>query len=130
MQMLFTSWSGLVVTSGIFISSSAFFSALLRISIPCQINCYSLNSVGHSVETISGPRRFLAVYFTSAIASNDHPYSNHLHDLCQVLAALLMILRIAGSAMSYWLSKAPAVGASGAIFGLVSSLEVHSCPST
>lgn len=34
-----------------------------------QINCYSLNSVGPTVENISGPKRFLAVYFASAIAS-------------------------------------------------------------
>ncbi|CAL5358419.1 unnamed protein product [Camellia sinensis] len=62
-----------------------------------MINCYSLNSVGPTVETISGPRRFLAVYITSAIAS---------------------------SAMSYWLCKSPSVGASGAVFGLVGSVSV------
>ncbi|XP_071931207.1 RHOMBOID-like protein 10, chloroplastic isoform X1 [Coffea arabica] len=62
-----------------------------------MVNCYSLNSIGPAVENISGPRRYLAVYITSAIAS---------------------------SAMSYWLSKAPAVGASGAIFGLVGSFAV------
>ncbi|KAK9110266.1 hypothetical protein Sjap_018326 [Stephania japonica] len=61
------------------------------------VNCYSLNSIGPTIETISGPRRFLAVYFTSAIAS---------------------------SAMSYWFCKAPSVGASGAIFGLVGSFAV------
>nr|DAD39609.1 TPA_asm: hypothetical protein HUJ06_013932 [Nelumbo nucifera] len=62
-----------------------------------MVNCYSLNSVGPMMENISGPRRFLAVYFTSAIAS---------------------------SAMSYWFCKAPAVGASGAIFGLVGSFAM------
>ncbi|CAL5415424.1 unnamed protein product [Camellia sinensis] len=62
-----------------------------------MINCFSLNSVGPTVETISGPRRFLAVYITSAIAS---------------------------SAMSYWLCKSPSVGASGAVFGLVGSVSV------
>ncbi|KAK7302444.1 hypothetical protein RJT34_13334 [Clitoria ternatea] len=61
------------------------------------INCYSLNSVGPTVESFSGPRRFLAVYFVSAIAS---------------------------SAMSYWFCRMPAVGASGAIFGLVGSVAV------
>lgn len=35
-----------------------------------QVNCYSLNSVGPTVESFSGPRRYLAVYFVSAIASN------------------------------------------------------------
>ncbi|KAE8727219.1 putative RING/U-box superfamily protein [Hibiscus syriacus] len=45
----------------------------------------------------SGPRRFLAVYLTSAISS---------------------------AATSYWFCKAPAVGASGAIFGLVGSVAV------
>ncbi|KAH0974701.1 hypothetical protein GBA52_016600, partial [Prunus armeniaca] len=55
------------------------------------VNCYSLNSVGPTMEKISGPNRYLALYFASAIAS---------------------------SAMSYWFSEAPAVGASGAVFGL------------
>ncbi|XP_023511751.1 RHOMBOID-like protein 10, chloroplastic [Cucurbita pepo subsp. pepo] len=59
-----------------------------------MVNCYSLNSIGPAVEKISGTRRFLAVYFASAIAS---------------------------SSMSYWFCKAPSVGASGAIFGLVGS---------
>eukprot|EP00268_Persea_americana_P054654 TRINITY_DN6284_c0_g1_i4.p1 TRINITY_DN6284_c0_g1~~TRINITY_DN6284_c0_g1_i4.p1 ORF type:complete len:116 (-),score=21.81 TRINITY_DN6284_c0_g1_i4:164-511(-) len=35
------------------------------------VNCYSLNAVGPIVERISGPKRFLTVYFTSAIASNN-----------------------------------------------------------
>ncbi|KAK4565191.1 hypothetical protein RGQ29_007015 [Quercus rubra] len=62
-----------------------------------MVNCYSLNSLGPSAENISGPRRFLAVYFASAISS---------------------------SVMSYWFCKAPAVGASGAIFGLVGAVAV------
>ncbi|KAL8536029.1 hypothetical protein ACS0TY_011605 [Phlomoides rotata] len=61
------------------------------------VNCYSLNSVGPAVENICGPKRYLTIYISSAIAS---------------------------SAMSYWFSKAPAVGASGAIFGLVGSFAV------
>ncbi|KAK9286084.1 hypothetical protein L1049_014464 [Liquidambar formosana] len=73
-------------------------SSLLHANIGhLMVNCYSLNSVGPTMESISGPRRYLAVYFTSAIAS---------------------------SLMSYWLCKAPAVGASGAIFGLVGSVAV------
>nr|XP_043624971.1 RHOMBOID-like protein 10, chloroplastic [Erigeron canadensis] len=62
-----------------------------------MINCYSLNSIGPIMEHLSGPRRYLAIYMTSAITS---------------------------SAMSYWLSKAPSVGASGAIFGLVGSFAI------
>lgn len=62
-----------------------------------MINCYSLNSIGPTAESLGGPKRFLAVYLTSAVAS---------------------------SAMSYWLNKAPSVGASGAIFGLVGSVAV------
>ncbi|CAL0300785.1 unnamed protein product [Lupinus luteus] len=62
-----------------------------------MVNCYSLNSVGPTVESFSGPRRYLAVYFASAIAS---------------------------SAMSYRFCRLPAVGASGAIFGLVGSVAV------
>ncbi|XP_020221451.1 RHOMBOID-like protein 10, chloroplastic isoform X1 [Cajanus cajan] len=61
------------------------------------VNCYSLNSVGPTVESFCGPRRFLAVYFISAIAS---------------------------SATSYCFCRMPAVGASGAIFGLVGSVAV------
>ncbi|KAL8155923.1 hypothetical protein AgCh_001104 [Apium graveolens] len=56
------------------------------------INCYSLNSIGPTVEKLSGRGRYMAVYVTSAVA---------------------------GTSMSYWFCKAPAVGASGAIFGLV-----------
>ncbi|TYI44070.1 hypothetical protein ES332_A01G211200v1 [Gossypium tomentosum] len=67
-----------------------------------MVNCYSLNSVGPTVENLSGPRRFLAVYLTSAIS----------------------IERNLGAATSYWFCKAPAVGASGAIFGLVGSVAV------
>ncbi|KAJ4717055.1 RHOMBOID-like protein [Melia azedarach] len=62
-----------------------------------MVNCYSLNSIGPTVEKICGPRRYLAVYFSSAIAS---------------------------SAMSYRFCKPPAVGASGAVFGLVGSFAV------
>ncbi|XP_022155015.1 RHOMBOID-like protein 10, chloroplastic [Momordica charantia] len=62
-----------------------------------MVNCYSLNSIGPAVEKISGTRRFLAVYFASAIAS---------------------------SSVSYWFCNAPSVGASGAIFGLVGSFAV------
>ncbi|KAM0948842.1 putative rhomboid protease [Dioscorea sansibarensis] len=62
-----------------------------------MVNCYSLNSIGPTVEKLSGPRRFLAVYFASAIAS---------------------------SLMSYQFCQSPAVGASGAIFGLVGSAAV------
>ncbi|GLT54270.1 hypothetical protein SLA2020_274820 [Shorea laevis] len=33
-----------------------------------MVNCFSLNSIGPSAENISGPGRFLAIYFASAIA--------------------------------------------------------------
>ncbi|KAI3979094.1 hypothetical protein MKX01_016269 [Papaver californicum] len=62
-----------------------------------MVNCYSLNSIGPTVESINGPGRFLSVYFASAVTS---------------------------SAMSYWFCPAPAVGASGAIFGLVGSFAM------
>ncbi|KAK9704993.1 hypothetical protein RND81_07G025500 [Saponaria officinalis] len=64
-----------------------------------MINCYSLNSIGPTVENICGTGRFFALYFASAVTS---------------------------SAMSYWLSQKPAVGASGAIFGLVGSVAMFS----
>ncbi|VFQ76315.1 unnamed protein product [Cuscuta campestris] len=61
------------------------------------VNCYSLNSIGPEVEKNSGPIRYIAVYMISALAS---------------------------STCSYWFSKAPAIGASGAIYGLVGSFAV------
>ncbi|CAK9218967.1 unnamed protein product [Sphagnum troendelagicum] len=61
------------------------------------VNSYSLNSVGPTVESLGGGRRFLAVYVASALAS---------------------------SSLSYTLCTAPSVGASGAIFGLVGALAV------
>ncbi|KAK3133496.1 hypothetical protein QOZ80_6AG0537290 [Eleusine coracana subsp. coracana] len=61
-------------------------------------NCFSLNSMGPTVEMLTGPKRFLAVYFTSALA---------------------------GSLMSYRYCEFPAVGASGAIFGLVGAYAVY-----
>ncbi|CAA6658895.1 unnamed protein product [Spirodela intermedia] len=62
-----------------------------------MVNSYSLNSIGPLMEKITGPRRFLAIYFSSAIAS---------------------------SMLSYRFCQSPSVGASGAIFGLVGSLAV------
>uniref|UniRef100_A0A7N0RHS3 Peptidase S54 rhomboid domain-containing protein n=1 Tax=Kalanchoe fedtschenkoi TaxID=63787 RepID=A0A7N0RHS3_KALFE len=62
-----------------------------------MINCYSMNSVGPTVESLCGSKRFLSLYFASALAS---------------------------SATSYWFCKSPAVGASGAIFGLVGSVAM------
>ncbi|KAJ3677035.1 hypothetical protein LUZ60_002759 [Juncus effusus] len=62
-----------------------------------MVNCYSLNSIGPVVEQLGGPKRFLTVYFTSALAS---------------------------SLMSYKYCQSPAVGASGAIFGLVGAFAV------
>ncbi|CAM8944940.1 unnamed protein product [Rhodiola kirilowii] len=62
-----------------------------------MVNCYSLNSVGPTVESLCGSKRFLSIYFASALAS-------------------------AGA--SYWFCKSPAVGASGAIFGLVGSVAM------
>ncbi|CAN1143293.1 RHOMBOID-like protein 10, chloroplastic [Linum perenne] len=69
------------------VTSSFLHSGILHL----MVNCYSLNSVGPTVESLTGAKRFLAVYFTSAIAS---------------------------STASYWLCKGPSVGASGAVFGL------------
>ncbi|GJN13208.1 hypothetical protein PR202_ga31553 [Eleusine coracana subsp. coracana] len=63
-----------------------------------KFNCFSLNSMGPTVEMLTGPKRFLAVYFTSALA---------------------------GSLMSYRYCEFPAVGASGAIFGLVGAYAVY-----
>lgn len=61
------------------------------------INSYSLNSIGPTVESLAGPRRFLAVYAASAVTS---------------------------TTLSYFCCAAPSVGASGAIFGVVGALAV------
>ncbi|CAM6116471.1 unnamed protein product [Calypogeia fissa] len=61
------------------------------------INSYSLNSIGPTVESLAGPRRFVAVYSASAVTS---------------------------TTLSYFCCSAPSVGASGAIFGLVGALAV------
>ncbi|VVB15067.1 unnamed protein product [Arabis nemorensis] len=99
--------NGKVLTWGAKVNSLIDKGQLWRLATACvlhanpmhlMINCYSLNSIGPTAESLVGPKRFLAVYLTSAIAS---------------------------SAMSYWLNKAPSVGASGAIFGLVGSVAVY-----
>ncbi|KAA3465404.1 rhomboid-like protease 1 [Gossypium australe] len=47
-------------------------SSLLHANIGnLMVNCYSLNSVGPTMENLSGPRRSLAVYFTSALSCNN-----------------------------------------------------------
>jgi hypothetical protein len=40
----------------------------LPVVIMMQFNCFSLNSIGPMVEMLTGPRRFIAVYFSSALA--------------------------------------------------------------
>lgn len=60
-------------------------------------NNYALNSLGPLVERVSGRARFISVYTIAAIT---------------------------GTAASYAFTKAPSVGASGAIFGLGGALAV------
>lgn len=60
------------------------------------MNCTALRNVGPAVENLLGPQRFLAVYGLSALG---------------------------GCAASTFLSPAPAVGASGAVFGLMGALS-------
>ncbi|XP_030533495.2 RHOMBOID-like protein 10, chloroplastic [Rhodamnia argentea] len=62
------------------------------------LSSLSLDAIGHKVEAVAGPENFLTVYATSAIASQ---------------------------AMSYRLSKAFSVGASGPVCGLVGYLAVY-----
>jgi len=61
-------------------------------------NAYALYSLGRHVEDLLGTPRFVALYAISALG---------------------------GSVASYLLNPAPAVGASGAIFGIVGALTVH-----
>ncbi len=59
------------------------------------VNMYSLNIIGNQIETFLGKRKFLAIYFGSAITS---------------------------SLMSAVVTKGYSVGASGALFGLLGAL--------
>eukprot|EP00963_Diacronema_lutheri_P006765 scaffold598_cov318-Pavlova_lutheri.AAC.3 len=62
-----------------------------------MVNCYSLQSVGRAVEFLGGSNRFLAAFASSAVC---------------------------GNLLSYKFNPHPAVGASGAIFGLMGCLAV------
>ncbi|KAK1287457.1 hypothetical protein QJS10_CPB19g01806 [Acorus calamus] len=74
-------------------------SSLLHANIlHLYVNNTSLDHIGRVVEDRDGPRRFLAVYFTSALT---------------------------GSAMSYCFLKSCSLGASGSIFGLIGSHAVY-----
>lgn len=93
-----------------------------------QINCYSLNSIGPTVEKLSGPRRYMAIYVISAVAGkclylDNVPFC--LHCIVNFTVIWWSCYCELGSTMSYWFCKAPAVGASGAIFGLVSCLHPY-----
>jgi len=61
------------------------------------VNCYSLMNIGPQVESTFGKRRLLATYIASGIS---------------------------GNILSSTMSKSPSVGASGAIFGLISAYYV------
>ncbi|KAM3299302.1 hypothetical protein ACQJBY_040677 [Aegilops geniculata] len=61
-------------------------------------NCTTLDRIGPRLEEATGPRRFLAIYCTSALS---------------------------GSLMSYWFCPNPSVGASDAILGLVGAEAVY-----
>ncbi|KAI5009333.1 hypothetical protein ZWY2020_011470 [Hordeum vulgare] len=61
-------------------------------------NCTALHRIGPRLEEATGPRRFLAIYCTSALS---------------------------GSLMSYWFCPNPSVGASDAILGLVGAEAVY-----
>lgn len=62
-----------------------------------MVNSFSLHSTGPSVESWFGKTRFLSLYFTAGVA---------------------------GNLLSFFCSPTPAVGASGAIFGLVGASVV------
>jgi len=73
--------------------------ALLHTSLlHLGFNAYALYSLGQHIEDLLGAPRFVALYAISALG---------------------------GSVASYLLNPAPAVGASGAIFGIVGALAIH-----
>lgn len=66
MQMLDISWYDM----GLLTTNCQFMLKFHNHGVFCsQVNCYSLNSVGPSVENICGTRRFFTIYFASAVAS-------------------------------------------------------------
>jgi len=62
------------------------------------VNSYSLNELGPGVETLLGRNRFVALYAASTVG---------------------------GNVASFFMSPHPAVGASGAIFGLLGCMGVY-----
>ncbi|KAI9109728.1 hypothetical protein K1719_019358 [Acacia pycnantha] len=70
------------------VNSFAMFAILERVRDDMRESVSSTALFGLTVESFSGPRTYLALYFVSAIAS---------------------------SAMSYWFCRMPSIGASGAI---------------
>lgn len=71
MQMSDTLWSGLSFSASSIVLPIIYASYELNQFCCFQINCYSLNSIGPTMEHLSGPKRYLAIYMTSAIASNN-----------------------------------------------------------
>mmetsp|Transcript_42361 Transcript_42361/g.135638 ORF Transcript_42361/g.135638 Transcript_42361/m.135638 type:complete len:162 (+) Transcript_42361:490-975(+) len=66
-----------------------------HVQIHLAVNSYSLNNVGPAYENVAGHARLAAVYLGSGVA---------------------------GNALSYMMSPNPAVGASGAVFGVAGAL--------
>lgn len=99
----------------------------LPITVTMQFNCFSLNSIGPTVELVTGPKRFLAVYFTSALAGIFLSLLPVFVNSCSGVIAVCFLFHnwffilgiVTGSVMSYCYCQSPSVGASGAIFGLV-----------
>ncbi|XP_024522921.1 RHOMBOID-like protein 10, chloroplastic [Selaginella moellendorffii] len=63
------------------------------------LNCYSVHSLGPHLESLGGSKRFLVVFAVAAVTT---------------------------SCLSFLMCKSPAVGASGAICGLIGALAVYS----
>ena len=59
------------------------------------VNCYTLNHLGPGTEALFGPKRMLAVYVLSGVS---------------------------GNVFSFYMNSLPAVGSSGALFGLLGAL--------
>ena len=54
-----------------------------------QINCFSLSSIGPTVEKLSGPGRYMAIYGISAVAGN-YRYLNYV--LFRILSYNILLL--------------------------------------
>ncbi|KAL5672178.1 hypothetical protein ACJX0J_016484, partial [Zea mays] len=89
-------------------------SYLLDVVIMMQFNCFSLNSIGPMVEMLSGPRRYLAVYFSLALAER-RTHALRWPNGCFIGGELLLLQ--SPSSLLHRLLRRPTLSTSESMFG-------------